>query len=260
VLYKTQPAVTHTLKNIEEKLGIGLFVKKGRSLELTEKGQYLYQHCLRFEEHYASLTASTRHLQTGLESKIAIAVDSLCPKDLFVKSLQIIKDIIGPAELEVSFEVLSGVEERLLHDSFDLGISPFCRHPQDIEATLWGEMTLVPVIKELPETGLANIPQIIVRDTARLTASHEKMTVGVQESGRKWFVSDHALKKDLICTGLGWGSLELSSIATELKEKRLFELHYSLVHRRNFPLYILKRKSKASGPLVQKILKALHDE
>src|SRR5690606_39377906 len=40
-LFLTQSAISHTIKKIEQNLGTNLWIREGRSLKLTQAGQYL---------------------------------------------------------------------------------------------------------------------------------------------------------------------------------------------------------------------------
>ena len=45
-LYISQPALSMTIKKLENELNTQLFIKKGRSIQLTDSGQLLLEPCL----------------------------------------------------------------------------------------------------------------------------------------------------------------------------------------------------------------------
>lgn len=77
-LYVTQPAVSQTVKALEERLGCKLFLRSARGVSLTEEGERLYQEVsgaiLRIEEaeaHFAGLqTLSVGTLRIGASDTI----------------------------------------------------------------------------------------------------------------------------------------------------------------------------------------------
>ncbi len=46
-LYITQPAISQTIKDIENKFGVKLFIRKGKELKLTDEGRELYIYTMR---------------------------------------------------------------------------------------------------------------------------------------------------------------------------------------------------------------------
>jgi len=46
-LYITQPAISQTIKDIESKFGVKLFIRKGKELKLTDEGRELYIYTMR---------------------------------------------------------------------------------------------------------------------------------------------------------------------------------------------------------------------
>ena len=49
-LYISQPAISKAIRKLEDNLGMSLFVRNSRGVQLTEEGQILYQHtCSAFD-------------------------------------------------------------------------------------------------------------------------------------------------------------------------------------------------------------------
>lgn len=88
-LYVTQPAVSQTIRSLEEKIGVKLFLRNARGVTLTEEGEQLYQKvsdaimCIEeAETHFSNLqTLSVGTLRIG-------ASDTICKHVLlpFLKS------------------------------------------------------------------------------------------------------------------------------------------------------------------------------
>lgn len=71
-LFVTQAAVSHQIKSLEEFLGMKLFLRKNRTLLLTEEGQSYY---LDIKEIFASLYEATKRLHAmGAKGSITVAL------------------------------------------------------------------------------------------------------------------------------------------------------------------------------------------
>ena len=78
-LFITQPAVSQSIKNLEESLGTALFVRKPRGMELTKAGSTLFQYV---SQAYALLEKGEQHLRElgdlGTGEFIISAGDTIC--------------------------------------------------------------------------------------------------------------------------------------------------------------------------------------
>ena len=72
-LFVTQAAVSHQIKSLEDFLGLKLFRRRNRSLQLTEEGQSYFQD---IKEIFSQLTEATRKLQSR-SAKGALTVSLL---------------------------------------------------------------------------------------------------------------------------------------------------------------------------------------
>jgi LysR family cyn operon transcriptional activator len=78
-MHVTQPSVSYSIKQLEEQIGIPLFVRKSKGVSLTKEGEALFQHV---DSAFASLTMGEkkmeqyRNLHCG-EVKIGTS-DTLC--------------------------------------------------------------------------------------------------------------------------------------------------------------------------------------
>jgi len=75
----TQPALSATVKALEEELGTQLFVRKPRGVEVTEDARALYPHACRMIQDMATLTARFRKRQDRTPLTIGIEQDIASP-------------------------------------------------------------------------------------------------------------------------------------------------------------------------------------
>ena len=75
----TQPALSATVKALEEELGTQLFVRKPRGVEVTEDARALYPHACRMLQEMATLTSRFRKRQDRAPLNIAVEQDIASP-------------------------------------------------------------------------------------------------------------------------------------------------------------------------------------
>ncbi|BBQ85132.1 TPA: LysR family transcriptional regulator [Kluyvera ascorbata] len=75
----TQPALSATVKALEEELGTQLFVRKPRGVDVTEDARALYPHACRMLQDMATLTARFRKRQDRTPLTIGIEQDIASP-------------------------------------------------------------------------------------------------------------------------------------------------------------------------------------
>ncbi len=76
LLYVTQPAVSKQLHQLEQELGIRLFKKNGRTLQLTEFGEEFYKLSSNYQENLNSLIETYKTHEPILEGTLKIAYNS----------------------------------------------------------------------------------------------------------------------------------------------------------------------------------------
>lgn len=73
-LHIAQPAVSGTIKRLETEIGVPLFEKNGRNVELTEEGEVLYKKVKKILDELDSLPEKLRRERSGRETTVKIGV------------------------------------------------------------------------------------------------------------------------------------------------------------------------------------------
>ena len=68
-LFTSQPAITRTIKNLENELGTKLFIRSKRGVELTREGQILYEHV---EMAFTMLEKGEREIASATSLSISV--------------------------------------------------------------------------------------------------------------------------------------------------------------------------------------------
>lgn len=266
-MFKTQPAISQGIKQLESDLGVSIFNRDGYRLVLTAEGEQIYQHALRVLNESSQIEQLAKHFSHGNEPIIRLAFEASFDLNIFLPLLDKIQNEFPKTQIVLKQEYLSGPMESLINLKVDLIISPnieILSATEDIDSLLIHEsfMTVVaaprllmrhPNLNQIQE--LQNEYQIIVQDTGTATKDLE---LGVQKGQRKWYVNDFNTKKTLILSGMGWGSLPHFLIESELNEQSLLPIKINYEERNNtIKYYAMKMKNTILGPVAEKLWKDL---
>lgn len=138
-LFVTQPAVSQTIRALEDRLGCKLFLRSARGVSLTEEGERLYQEVsgaiLRIEEaeaHFAGLqTLSVGTLRIG-------ASDTVC-KYLLLPFLSTFHELYPGVSIKVTNRTSSETVRLLREGQVDMG---FVNMPTLIDESMTCESVL----------------------------------------------------------------------------------------------------------------------
>lgn len=260
-VHKTQPALSHAIKQIETSLGLSLFDRSGYRLVLTTQGQALYELALQVLNSHTLLLQTAKHFVEGFEEQIVLAIEASFPIEAITTALQVTQQAFPHTNIVLQQEYLSGAFEKLQQEVAHIAITPL---PDDLvrpshfdtvklsRGRLINVMSPTMLARHQPLRSikqLVNEYQIVVRDSGGMTAG---LKLDVQAAQRYWYVNNFATKLSLIQQGMGWGKLPEYMVADGLKNKTLLhvptddftgitEFHYKLA----------KRKGQVLGPVAQ---------
>jgi len=259
-LNRSQPALSISVKKLEEELGIQLFDREQYRPSLTSNGRAFYRRCKELYFQAKSLEKYGHQLGMGEEAEITLAIDSLCPLDYITKTLTVFSAEHPDTSLNLSFEVLGGATEKVIKGEAQIALTPQIKtFSGELVHKKVGEVNMIPVISqkvlntigpEITARKLKNIPQIIVRDSS---SSPQNTNHGILEGSRQWTVKDMATKKELIVSGLGWGRLPEHTILPELSTEQLKEVSIGPVAKEVIEVCLVSSSAHPNGPLSQKL-------
>jgi DNA-binding transcriptional LysR family regulator len=262
-LFKSQPAITASVKKLEEQLNLILFDRSQYRAVLTADGEKLYHRAQSLVGHWHNLSQFAVQLQAKEESDITIAIDVFFPLSTLKHLLRDWINRFPRTQFHFLSESLGGACERLLRNQADLIISEPLITKKAVEVIPLCSEFLVPVAspefiqfyaKHLHDLDtLSECMQVILRDS-----SQSDFSFGVIEHGRHWTVSDVTAKKDIIMAGLGWGRLPLHLIKQELTEGRLQRLHGNHFDERLVTLGAIRLQKPVHGPIAEKLWQDLN--
>lgn len=116
-LFVTQAAVSHQIKTLEEHLGLKLFLRKNRSLLLTEEGQGYF---LDVKEVFGQLVDATeRLLARGEKGSVAVSLTPSFAIQWLVPRLQLFNEAHPEIDIRIKAQDL---DENSLTDDVDVAI------------------------------------------------------------------------------------------------------------------------------------------
>ena len=260
-LYKSQPAISNMIKNLEHELEIQLLSREKYRPVLTEEGEVFYEKSLQVLEQMNELSGLAKRLSKHEESIVTIAVNAVCPLQDVLQILKSIESRYIATQIRLSTEQMGGAMERLFESNADMIISTQTDIDTSImEAKAYKTVEIIPVAhKDYPPaqsdtlksaSDLKPFVQVIVADSRQ---SRNKQSLDVIPNNRRWIVTDFAAKKEIILSGMGWGGLPEYTVRQELETGELVRLHVSGFDIRHSQLYLIRRRDKPVGVVSQAI-------
>ncbi|VTR30961.1 LysR substrate-binding domain-containing protein [Sphingobacterium thalpophilum] len=166
-LFISQPAVSKNIQELEKKLGIPLFERKGNNLNLTESGQILYKYAQQIINLYNQAGQEIQELQHGRKGNLVLGASTTISQYILPALLA---DFLTqyPNNRIQSFQSNSrSIEEQLMDKTLDLGITEGSTDNRSLKYIpfMKDELVLVtnsgnPLLKQLKDPMLADITRL----------------------------------------------------------------------------------------------------
>lgn len=270
-LLRAQSAVSHAIANLETQLGVAVFDRSGHRPTLTPAGAALLEDARAVLLKVDFLRARARGLGEGVETELALMVDTLYPLPLAAAALGELRAALPSVRLRLTTAPLGGTLQALRDEACDLAImaGEDFRDPRiETEA-----LQAVPVIAVASAThalarrrgkagvltgaDLADHLQIVLEDPSDLSEgrdfgvlSPQTLRVGTQDA-----------KRALILAGVGWGRLPHWAVERELAEGQLQPLPATALGPQGvaqMQTYLAWRTDRALGVAALALREVLH--
>ncbi len=120
-LYVTQPALSRQLKNLEEELGVKLYRRGSRGIELTKRGQLLKKRAEEILELVDKTAEECSSAEAEMAGDVFVGVGESYTARFLARAIRNVRD----RHPQVRFHVYDGNEEDLT-DRLDRGALDFC--------------------------------------------------------------------------------------------------------------------------------------
>ncbi|MGK5095105.1 LysR family transcriptional regulator [Deltaproteobacteria bacterium TL4] len=265
VLYRSRPAVSISIKNLEEELGILLFSREEYRPKLTHEGKIFCEKAQKVINHAEALQRLGEQLAIGVEPSITISINALCPLPAAMTILHFFRIDYPSVKMNLVVDYGKKPLKLLLAGEAHLALTELEDETGQLETLKWSTIKLLPVatpsfplLEMKTEHSLEDIldyVQIVIKSgyndpTEAVEILHEKY------GNNYWEVSDFYIQRQIILSALGWGIMPQHLIQNELENGSLVPLNSKNIREKEIDIFLTRRVDRAIGPVAQKIWEA----
>ncbi|MCC8059254.1 MAG: LysR family transcriptional regulator [Clostridiales bacterium] len=122
-LYVTQPTLSQRIKRLEQELGVDLFVRSTRSVQLTEAGQLCYEQAKTVLEDLNKLMTMAEEIHRRKAGHIAIGILAVLPHWNISAALNDFRKKYPQIDINMEFDWSKALIDQLLKKKLDVVIS-----------------------------------------------------------------------------------------------------------------------------------------
>ncbi|MBV7315678.1 DNA-binding transcriptional activator PunR [Shewanella sp. NIFS-20-20] len=265
-LHKVPSAVSYAVKQIEDELGVSLFVRHHRSVSLTPAGEHFVKQARRMLNDINQLKRETQSVANGWQPTLAIALDNIVRADRISVLIADFYREFTNVELIIRIEVFNGVWEALATGRADIAIGATTAIPvggtfkyKDMGEIDWAFLVgkqhpLAAIDRPLEDDELRPYPSVCLEDTSREIPKRDTWLLNNQ---RRLVVPDWIRALNCFSGGLGIGYMP-RHLASIFIEKGMV-LEKQLVHPRGISQCCLAWNASAISPAKEWVLNYLGD-
>lgn len=260
-LHRTQPAISFAIKKLEEELEAPLFDRSGYRPVLTEQGRAFYERSQQVKQSMEEITHLAQSFKNKEEPEISLSVDGISPLPVLLKHFKKFGQRFPNTKLNLSLDILSEVERKVLGREAQFGITHFISESSALEIVPIATIEMVPVInpelfkeaKVKGEDDLLKIDQIVVADPN----PKSNVNFGLMSGGKKWRLKDSNFKRELLLAGMGWGHLPLHTIEGEIRTGKLMVMEFDHIRPRSLDIKLIRLRNRPLGVVARTLWEEL---
>ena len=134
-LHKVPSAISYTVRKLEDRLGVQLFLRDSKRVELTPAGEHFIQHTGKLLADLEELESSTRQMASGWEQELRIAMDNVVNQGMIYDLIRDLQQVRPEACLTINTEVYNGSWDALFHNRCQLVIGAPQAIPDNISSS-----------------------------------------------------------------------------------------------------------------------------
>jgi DNA-binding transcriptional LysR family regulator len=262
-LHISQPAVSYTVAQLEEQLGIQLLKLKGRKAEITEAGKILYAESLELLYKANELEKYSESLKSLGLAEIKLAVHVNFPAKILLATLR----SFGQAEPHVRVRLVgyreTNIQDLLENSECDIAISTTV--PKNYSHWLLCRSKYIPIAhknnalfnlqRKLTAKDLENELEIRIHSgsiESKSESSYEKKNTDV------WEVNDFNTAEKILNEGIGYGWFAEHQIENFSTKKFLKELPIEDTLGRYEDMYLVHRSRLHNDRMIVNLRNIFH--
>ncbi len=235
-LFRVPSAVTYTIQKLESDLGVKLFERKGQRAELTEVGLLVLRQGRDILTAASRLEDAVRQLETGWESSLTLAIDTVVPDLPLLKLIGEFNELGKQVTVNISEESLGGGWDALYSGRADIAIGVTGELPKgqyhlveigrlEFVFALAPHHPLAQFDHPIPTEALLQFSSVVVADSSMALAQRSS---GLFESRQVIRVPNMQTKIKAQQLGLGVGYIPKHLIVDELASGALIACQLEL--------------------------------
>ncbi|WP_026771669.1 LysR family transcriptional regulator [Sediminibacillus sp. JSM 1682029] len=122
-LYVTQPTISKMIKNLEAELGVELFDRSKKQLELTDAGRIILEQAHTIDKAFDNLQTELDDLLGLQKGHIRIGLPPIMDADKFIRILGDFHQLYPQITFQLIENGTKKIEEDIYHDELDVGIT-----------------------------------------------------------------------------------------------------------------------------------------
>ena len=236
VLCLTQPAVSHHISQIENELGVSLFIRKKNGLELTPEGEIVVRYARRMSVLYNKLRKELTDIEKQ-PAKLCVGITHTAESNLTTEALARCSSEADGFSIMVVTDTINNLYNRLENYELDLAIVEGTGSPQSFSSLVLNTDFLVCVMSSenhlsgnamITLSELRNEPMILrlPSSATRIQFDSELRNLGDAPENYNIIleVDNIATIKDLVKKNLGISVLPQSACQKEIRKGNLIAL------------------------------------
>jgi DNA-binding transcriptional LysR family regulator len=265
-MYKTQPTVSAAVQALEHQFNFQLFNRDAYRPKLTAEGKVFYRQAKKILVQAKQLEKLGYQLSQGVSPSLSICMSVICANVIILNRIKIFCAEFPDLMINISGEHLHGVSDQLELEKADLAIGPRYGLGDQHEFVELGQIETVTVAApnyiDAKETiirhkELYQYPHILI-DNPNVKSKPEESYINVLDAGKRWFVNDYQMKKELLIAGMGWARMPKHMIESELAGGQLITLDVENFHSQSqVPVYLIRLRQQPMSMVVESFWKVM---
>jgi DNA-binding transcriptional LysR family regulator len=254
-LRRVQSVVSHTLSNLEDRIGVALFDRSERYPRLTPQGIALLADARGIIAGIEGFKARAKGMAAGLEAELSVVIDVMFPIEAIASVAQQFRLTYPNTPLRLYVEALGAAFAPVLDGRCGLGVvGPLPIKPASLSREPLHDIELVMVAahshplaafeRMIPREELMKHVQLVLTDRSDLSAGRELGVI----SPLTWRIADLFAKHAFLLQGLGWGGMPAHTVRMDVAEGRLKVLSIEDVPPQGLPVAMSVVYPTASPP------------
>ncbi len=252
-LYISQPAVTFQIKNLEEQLGIGLFIRTKHGVILTEEGKVLYEYVKIGIESFINGINTLTNLKNLDNGILRIGASTTVSRHVLIPYLETFHENYPNIDIQIVNNLTNNLLKDLRNGNLDILILNLPMEEQkdlkiipvtDVQDIFVGNIKYYKKTKgKIKLEDLNNYPLLFQKSPSNTRNFLDNFLKNNNvKLNPKLEVVSYNLIMDLVKAGFGIGYATKEFIKNELKDKTLFEIEiYPKVPKRFIGIVIMNK-------------------